>query len=82
MADLTATASAKPSSTDSRSPAGTSSPHTPDGYRPSFPAINPGVTKQAARKRFVPKIPGEAPEIDANGGTLRALPRTPARMLP
>jgi hypothetical protein len=25
-----------------------------------------GVTKQAARKRFVPKVPGEAAEIDAN----------------
>jgi Clp amino terminal domain, pathogenicity island component len=35
-----------------------------------------GVTKQAARKRFVPKVPGEAAEIDANDGfgrfTLRA----------
>jgi hypothetical protein len=35
-----------------------------------------GVTKQAARKRFVPKVPGEADEIDANDGfsrfTLRA----------
>src|SRR5271155_2224937 len=25
-----------------------------------------GVTKQAAQKRFVPKVPGEAAEIDAN----------------
>jgi hypothetical protein len=35
-----------------------------------------GVTKQAARKRFVPKVPGEAAEIDASDGfsqfTLRA----------
>jgi hypothetical protein len=35
-----------------------------------------GVTKQAARQRFVPKGPGEAAEIDANDGfsrfTLRA----------
>ena len=35
-----------------------------------------GVTKQAARQRFVPKVPGEAAEIDANDGfsrfTLRA----------
>jgi hypothetical protein len=35
-----------------------------------------GVTKQAARKRFVPKVPGEAAEIDANDSfgrfTLRA----------
>jgi ATP-dependent Clp protease ATP-binding subunit ClpA len=35
-----------------------------------------GVTKQAARQRFVPKVPGEAAEIDASDGfsrfTLRA----------
>jgi Clp amino terminal domain, pathogenicity island component len=35
-----------------------------------------GVTKQATRQRFVPKVPGEAAEIDANDGfsrfTLRA----------
>ena len=35
-----------------------------------------GVTKQAARQRFVPKVPSEAAEIDANDGfsrfTLRA----------
>jgi hypothetical protein len=35
-----------------------------------------GVTKQAARKRFVPKVPGEAAEVDASDGfsryTLRA----------
>jgi Clp amino terminal domain, pathogenicity island component len=35
-----------------------------------------GVTKQAARKRFVPKVPGEAAEIDASDSfsrfTLRA----------
>src|ERR1700683_4425137 len=30
-----------------------------------------GVTKQAARKRFVPKVPGEAAEIDAHDGFSR-----------
>ena len=49
---------------------------TSPGGSVSFLAINPGVTKQAARKRFVPKVPGEAAEIDANEGfsrcTLRA----------
>jgi Clp amino terminal domain, pathogenicity island component len=30
-----------------------------------------GVTKQAARKRFVPKVPGEAPKIDAKDGFSR-----------
>jgi hypothetical protein len=30
-----------------------------------------GVTKQAARKRFVPKVPGEAAEIDASDGFSR-----------
>src|ERR1035438_3711548 len=30
-----------------------------------------GVTKQAARKRFVPKVPGEPAEIDANDGFSR-----------
>jgi ClpA/ClpB-like protein len=30
-----------------------------------------GVTKQAARKRFVPKVPGEAAEIDAKEGFSR-----------
>jgi hypothetical protein len=34
-----------------------------------------GVTKQAARKRFVPKIPGEAAELDANNGFSRFTPR-------
>jgi hypothetical protein len=34
-----------------------------------------GVTKQAARKRFVPKVPGEAAGIDANDGFSRFTPR-------
>src|ERR1017187_5140533 len=34
-----------------------------------------GVTKQAARKRFVPKVPGEPAEIDANDGFSRFTPR-------
>src|ERR1700730_8656336 len=34
-----------------------------------------GVTKQAARKRFVPKIPGETIELDANDGFSRFTPR-------
>ncbi|MGF7236400.1 MAG: Clp protease N-terminal domain-containing protein [Frankia sp.] len=34
-----------------------------------------GVTKQAARKRFVPKFPGEAAELDANDGFSRFTPR-------
>jgi hypothetical protein len=36
---------------------------------------NMGVTKQAARKRFVPKVPGEAAQIDANDGFSRFTPR-------
>ncbi len=34
-----------------------------------------GVTKQAARKRFVPKDPGDATDLDANGGFSRFTPR-------
>jgi hypothetical protein len=34
-----------------------------------------GVTKQAARQRFVPKGPGEAAEIDASDGFSRFTPR-------
>jgi Clp amino terminal domain, pathogenicity island component len=34
-----------------------------------------GVTKQAARKRFVPKVPGEAAGIDASDGFSRFTPR-------
>jgi hypothetical protein len=34
-----------------------------------------GVTKQAARKRFMPKIPGEAAEIGASDGFSRFTPR-------
>jgi hypothetical protein len=34
-----------------------------------------GVTKQAARKRFVPKGPGEAPDLDASEGFTRFTPR-------
>src|ERR1700677_2072466 len=30
-----------------------------------------GVTKQAARKRFVPKVPGGTAEIDASDGSAR-----------
>ena len=34
-----------------------------------------GVTKQAARKRFVPKGPGEANDLDASQGFERFTPR-------
>jgi hypothetical protein len=34
-----------------------------------------GVTKQAARKRFIPKDPGEASDLDANQGFSRFTPR-------
>ena len=34
-----------------------------------------GVTKQAARKRFVPKDPGDATDLDANEGFSRFTPR-------
>ena len=34
-----------------------------------------GVTKQAARKRFVPKDPGDATDIDSNDGFSRFTPR-------
>src|SRR5215470_6301920 len=34
-----------------------------------------GVTKQAARKRFVPKVPSEAAKIDADDGFSRFTPR-------
>jgi ATP-dependent Clp protease ATP-binding subunit ClpA len=34
-----------------------------------------GVTKQAAQKRFVPKDPGQMPDLDANQGFTRFTPR-------
>src|SRR5579862_1850094 len=34
-----------------------------------------GVTKQAARKRFVPKVPGEAGGLDSGDGFSRFTPR-------
>src|SRR5260370_18620297 len=34
-----------------------------------------GVTKQAAQKRFVPKDPGQVPDLDASQGFTRFTPR-------
>src|SRR6516225_5704577 len=34
-----------------------------------------GVTKQAAQKRFVPKDPGQVPDLDASEGFSRFTPR-------
>src|SRR5260370_15633378 len=41
-----------------------------------------GVTKQAARKRFVPKIPGEAAQLDANDRFSRFTARAKNGLMP
>jgi hypothetical protein len=40
-----------------------------------------GVTKQAAQKRFVPKEPGQMPDLEASEGFSRFTPRALVRVV-